>query len=148
MNITFYINSSERDRISKSLSSPLSLSGSLKDECSVMNPIILVNTSNLSMYNYCYIPEFGRYYFISDMSAVRTGLWRVSLSVDVLMSFKSDILASSCIIEKQALHTRSNMLINDGSYINQVDTFNEIVQFSGGFNTNGEFVLVTAGAIG
>ena len=147
MNITFYKNSSEKEKIGKSLSSGLTLSGNLHDECSITSPSILVEATSLVDYNYCYIPEFKRYYFISDITSVRNNLWRVSLKCDVLESFKSDILNSSCIINKQSNTGKSNSLFDDGSYVNEVDTFNEIAEFSSGFNESGEFILLTAGAI-
>lgn len=146
MNITFYKNSSEKEKIGKSLSSGLTLSGNLRDECSITSPSILVEATSLVDYNYCYIPEFKRYYFISDIVSVRNNLWRVSLKCDVLESFKSDILNSSCIVNKQQNQSYSNN-IDDGSYINRVDNFIEIANYQDGFNADGEFILLTAGAI-
>lgn len=146
MNITFYKNSSEKEKIGKSLSSGLTLSGNLRDECSITSPSILVEATSLVDYNYCYITEFKRYYFISDIVSVRNNLWRVSLKCDVLESFKSDILNSSCIVNKQQNQSYSNN-IDDGSYINRVDSFIEIANYQDGFNSNGEFILLTAGAI-
>ena len=146
MNITFYKNSSEKEKIGKSLSSGLTLSGNLRDECSITSPSILVEATSLVDYNYCYIPEFKRYYFISDIVSVRNNLWRVSLKCDVLESFKSDILKSSCIVNKQQNQSYSNN-IDDGSYINRVDSFIEIANYQNGFNADGEFILLTAGAI-
>ena len=146
MNITFYKNSSEKEKIGKSLSSGLTLSGNLRDECSITSPSILVESTSLVDYNYCYIPEFKRYYFISDIVSVRNNLWRVSLKCDVLESFKSDILKLSCIVDKQQNQSYSNN-IDDGSYINKADSFIEIANYQNGFNSSGEFILITAGAI-
>ena len=146
MQIEFYKNSSEKNKIGKSLSNKLTLSGNLRDECSITSPSILVEATSLVDYNYCYIPEFKRYYFISDITSVRNNLWRVSLKCDVLESFKSDILNSSCIVKKQQNQSYSNN-IDDGSYINRVDNFIEIANYQNGFNADGEFILLTAGAI-
>ena len=146
MQIKFYKNSSEKNKIGKSLSSGLTLNGNLRDECSITSPSILVEATSLVDYNYCYIPEFKRYYFISDITSVRNNLWRVSLKCDVLESFKSDILNSSCIVKKQQNQSYSNN-IDDGSYINRVDNFIEIANYQNGFNADGEFILLTAGAI-
>ena len=146
MQINFYKNSSEKNKIGKSLSSGLTLSGNLRDECSITSPSILVEATSLVDYNYCYIPEFKRYYFISDITSVRNNLWRVSLKCDVLESFKSDILKLSCIVDKQQNQSYNNN-IDDGSYINRADSFVEIANYQNGFNSSGEFILITAGAI-
>lgn len=147
MKIKFYKNSSEKNKIGKSLSSELTLNGNLRDECSITSPSILVEATSLVDYNYCYIPEFKRYYFISDITSVRNGLWRVSLKCDVLESFKSRILASSCIVDKQYNLSNANRYLDDGSYVIQSDTTTEIKKFSNGFNSSGDFILITAGAI-
>ena len=146
MQINFYKNSSEKNKIGKSLSSGLTLNGNLRDECSITSPSILVEATSLVDYNYCYIPEFKRYYFISDITSVRNNLWRVSLKCDVLESFKTDILKLSCIVDKQQNQSYSNN-IDDGSYINRADSFVEIANYQNGFNSSGEFILITAGAI-
>ena len=146
MQIKFYKNSSEKNKIGKSLSSELTLNGNLRDECSITSPSILVEATSLVDYNYCYIPEFKRYYFISDITSVRNNLWRVSLKCDVLESFKKDILNLSCIVDKQQNQSYSNN-IDDGSYINRADSFVEIANYQNGFNSSGEFILITAGAI-
>lgn len=146
MKIEFYKNSSEKNKIGKSISNKLTLSGNLRDECSITSPSILVESTSLVNYNYCYIPEFKRYYFISDIVSVRNNLWRVSLKCDVLESFKSDILKLSCIVDKQQNQSYNNN-IDDGSYINRADSFVEIANYQNGFNSSGEFILITAGAI-
>lgn len=147
MNIKFYYNSSEKNKIGKSLSKTLSLTGNLHEECSVTNPVILVEGKSFIDYNYCYIEEFKRYYFITDIVSVRTDLWRISLSIDVLESFKSEILNLSCIIDKQQYSSNYSRFLDDGSYINEVRTFIEIANFQNGFNDDGEFILLTAGSI-
>ena len=146
MQIEFYKNSSEKNKIGKSISNKLTLSGNLRDECSITSPSILVESTSLVDYNYCHIPEFKRYYFISDIVSVRNNLWRVSLKCDVLESFKSDILKLSCIVDKQQNQSYNNN-IDDGSYINRADSFVEIANYQNGSNSSGEYILITAGAI-
>ena len=146
MEIDFYKNISEKNKIGKKLLNKLTLNGNLREESSVINPTILVEHSNLSVYNYAYIPNFNRYYFVSEITSVRNDLWRVSLKCDVLESFKKDILNLSCIVDKQQNQSYSNN-IDDGSYINRADSFVEIANYQNGFNSSGEFILITAGAI-
>ena len=38
----------------------------LKEGCSVENPILVLTGNNFT-YNYAYISDFGRYYFVTDI---------------------------------------------------------------------------------
>ena len=68
--------------------------GGVTYKCNLIEPtsftapdIALVVPAKPTGYNYAFIPEFSRYYFVTDW-AFSAGLWRASLSVDVLASFK------------------------------------------------------------
>ena len=50
--------------------------------------------------NYVYIPDFNRYYFINDITSVRQNLWRLSLHVDVLMSYKNEINNTNAFVSR------------------------------------------------
>lgn len=146
MNINFYFNTSAKNAIGKSLTNELSLTGTLRDECSIINPEFMVEAANLSSYNYCYIPQFNRYYFVNNIISVRNNLWRVILHVDVLESFKSEILNRSVIVDRQTQLLNSNSLFDDGSYFNQANVQIEVASFTNNFSDKGEFILLTAGA--
>lgn len=70
----------------------------LKDNCSVTSPVIELQgvSSDITKYNYAYIPDFKRYYRVTDWSAVK-GIWIASLSVDALASFRGGILSSTTV---------------------------------------------------
>ena len=65
----------------------------LKNGTSIVNPTIqlqLAFNSDYSNYNYCHIPDFGRFYYIRDL------VWNNSIAEfvlvsDIMASFKSDI---------------------------------------------------------
>ena len=66
-------------------------------KCNLIEPtsftapdIALAVPAKPTSFNYAYIPEFSRYYYIQDW-AYSAGLWRASLSVDVLASYKDYI---------------------------------------------------------
>lgn len=69
---------------------PPKLSGVLREECSIESPVITMQYDPRGL-NYAYIPEFGRYYFITDITVLRENLFQVSMHVDVLMSFNAQI---------------------------------------------------------
>lgn len=57
-----------------------------------------VLTDILLQANYCYIPDFKRYYFIKDIISVGKYLWRINMTTDSLMSYKDEILNLSCFV--------------------------------------------------
>ncbi len=98
MQITLYNTSSENNAIHKNLSSGVTFTGDIRGtgEVDVVRPEILIE-SNVYGYNYAYIPDFGRYYFIREITQERTGLSSVRLKSDPLMSFQADVLALPAI---------------------------------------------------
>lgn len=147
MQIILYKNNSEPERFTKSISGSLTLSGTVRGETNVINPEILIEGSPEdfpSDYNYAYIPEFERYYFINEVTAFRNNVTVLFMHVDVLMSFKEDILSNSAIVDKQAL--AGNIYLNDGSWMHESREFYTIKSFQNGFNDDGEYILITAGA--
>ena len=147
MNITLYTTTSENNRVDKQLRNPISMTGKLKEESNVIDPVILFEVGNISGYNYCYIEDFGRYYFITEITSVRNGLWKVSLHVDVLFTYRTQIKKLSAVIDKQEGTNYTSDLYNDGSFRIREDNFIEVKEYSNGFNDAGEFILLTAGAI-
>lgn len=99
--IKFYNTKDENYVINKELSEEITKTGTIKDDSSILTPTITVKKDlNLIGKNYCYIASFKRFYFITDI--VITGVEMiVSLKVDVLESFKKDILASTQVITRQ-----------------------------------------------
>jgi hypothetical protein len=94
----------------------------LKDNCSVVNPTLKINESmatNVFDWNYCYIHEFRRYYFISDWYW-ELGIWVAELQVDVLASFKTLIGLHTFYILRAQQDSGGNTLydgnIVDGTY--------------------------------
>lgn len=144
MDITFYINNSEKNKISKNLTNNTHISGTLRNETGVMNPVILIHSVNPTKFNYVYIPEFNRYYFITDMVSIRTDIWQIKLHVDVLMSFKNSLKNVKVILNDSEVEGADNYLTGEQWVTNVKDTTN-IVNFPNGLLDNGEYILITAG---
>ena len=66
MKVILYYNKSEEMRVDKELDELLVINGTLRDECSIETPVILIETTPeiMSTCNYMYIEEFNRYYFV------------------------------------------------------------------------------------
>lgn len=148
MDIVLYVNNSERQAINKTLTNGLTLTGSLRNESSVINPIILIEATNPSSYNYAYIPEFNRYYFITDIVSIRTNLWRIQMSVDVLMSFQQSILNLDVIVSDASHGDNESPTYMTGKvWQTTVKTKTDVITFPSGLLDNGEYILITSGGV-
>lgn len=144
MEITLCVNTSEKNKIGKNLTSMKVFSGVLREETSVTSPVVLMELENPSGYNYAYIPEFCRYYFIRDMVSVRKGLWRISMQVDVLESFKNYILELGVILSDSE-NTGSENYLSGDVWKTKVKEKTNIINFPSGLSETGYFILITAG---
>lgn len=95
---------------------PLVIEGSLIYEQSISSPKFTVK-GDISGYNYCYIPAFNRFYYIKDKQINGADIMTIPLEVDVLQSFKDEILACNCILERQ--RTITNKYFNDSTWWTQ-----------------------------
>lgn len=145
MEVVFYYNLSDDRAINKSLVQPTSFEGVMRDEVNIMNPVVRFENQEILRYNYAYIPEFQRYYSIQDKVCYRQGVWDVTFDVDVLMSFRGDIMALTAIVDKQSGQDIGDEYIDDGSLVTENVMFKTVYNFSNGFNDEGEYILITAG---
>lgn len=101
MNIYLYVSSAETNEFPKVLPEPTILTGALRDSCSILDPVIRLTGFNPSaQYNYCYIPDFGRYYFITSADVIRTGVIDYTMHVDVLNSWAAALYEQEAVIAR------------------------------------------------
>ena len=147
MEIKLYKTSSPRKKLVKELTDGITLVGTLRAQSSVMSPTFTVQDTAVVGYNYCYIPDFGRWYYINGIDALRSNLYELSLGIDVLMTYAAEIRNNYAIVDKvESLGTAYNY-INDGSWVNTNRMKQSIINFATGFNDTGEFILITAGGM-
>lgn len=143
MKIEFYTNLSDPDTLEKNISKVLELNGTLRDECNIENPIINIENNGIVGANYCYIPEFNRYYYIEDQTLVRNDIVRLSLKVDVLYTYKEQIKALNVIINNSS--SSFDNYLSSELWVAKVKTSTDVINFPNGFNNSGEYILITAG---
>lgn len=150
MDITLYNNASEPNEINKALTQIDVVSAVIKGDISYEDPLIILSYAGevTDDINYFKIPELNRCYFITDIKNLTGGRYQVQGRVDVLESFKNEILSLSAIVDKSNIVADVNMYLDDGSYIIENKEFNTVINFSTGFNEAGEYILITAGGGG
>lgn len=144
MNITFYKNYSEKNHLDKNLTQMGTISGTLREDCSVINPVIKIESFSgfdLTQCNYCYIPDFGRYYFINNIKCVGK-LFEIEAHVDVLSTYKTAIRNNKAIVSRQ--QNEYNLYLQDGAIKTYAFPHMQVAQFGGGF-TNFNLILSVSG---
>ena len=149
MNITLYKTKSANNVINKKLVSEKNLGNNciLADSTSVTSPTVIIggitSLDSISDYNYAYIPQCHRYYYINDIIALSGGRVKLLLSVDVLKTYASDILASTQLLTRQKNQGKmylanADWTVDERTYLRS-QYFNEN-HFS---SQNDSFVLIT-----
>lgn len=134
--INLYQNSAEVNRVDKGqfLVGVGTLSGALREECSMLTPSIVYQSSDVPTFNYVYIPIFNRYYYVTSLSSVSKNVWRMELNCDVLMTYKNEILLLQGVIGRQEIDF--NPLLVDNELPTQNNPIVEVIDIpSDAFNT-------------
>lgn len=147
MEVQFYYNQSDSRVINKHLVEMDNnvFEGVPRGDVSVMNPVIRFENDGILRFNYAYVPELQRYYSVVDRTAFRDGVWDITFAVDVLMSFRRDIMNLSVVVDKQSMGRNGDEYIDDGSLVSENVMFQNLYEFPNGFNDTGEYILITAG---
>lgn len=143
--IKFQTSNSDKRCLDKNITDNFELTGTLRNECSILNPIILIEKKlgDLANCNYMTIESFGnRSYFINDIISIRNGLVEVHGHVDVLSTYKDGIRKNSGITYRQ--ETDWNLYLDDGSFKAYQNPRIQLKEFPTGFTVE-RFVLAVAG---
>lgn len=146
MQVNLYYTNDDEHKLHKTLTSIHNCPGSLKDSCSLMEPVILLETAEAtaSRANYMSITDLDieRYYFIRDWVMYREGLVEVHAELDVLMTYEQEIRDLQCTIARNEVDADSYLY--DENY--KIDAYSNIVtkEFPNGFD-NESIILLTVG---
>ena len=113
------------------------------EDSSVINPtFIFTSATNILNANYIFVPDFGRYYYITNQIVSKNRI-HINCHVDVLMSFSKSIKESWAILERQ--EKEFDLYLNDS--LIPLENPNDIrtINFPSGFNEGSEFILIIAG---
>lgn len=144
MTITLYQTSSENNVVDKTITGGIVLTGTLRQETSVLSPSIrIVTNTNISGYNYAYISEFGRFYYIKEIVTVRSGVWDVGFRCDVLMTYKTQIRGLTAVVERQ--ENQYNAYVNDPEFILMNKKRIQTKEFPYGFSQLQHYIIAISG---
>ena len=117
--LELYNNTSEDNRVDKTnyLTKVGELAGVLREESSLVEMSLTLELEELPLFNYVYIEQLNRYYYVTDIVSVKYKLWTISLSVDVLMSYKNALLSCSAFVDR-----------NENSYDNTIIDKKRVIQ--------------------
>ena len=115
MNVQVGTCASEKRALDKNFSAVISVSGTLRNQSNVVNPSIELHCAvgTIATCNYMVISEFGRKYYITDMTALGEELTLVSGHCDVLSTYASQIRMNRAIVSRSATQGNWNLYLTD-----------------------------------
>lgn len=107
----------------------LTVEGKLLFDQDMLTPKFVLQADTLA-YNYCYIPDFGRFYYVTKQLIKTGSLTEIHLQCDVLQSWKTQILSNKAVIERSADNDNVNMYFSDNMYWTQANKEVKTVPFT------------------
>lgn len=106
----------------------LTVEGKLMFDQDMMTPKFVLEADTLA-YNYCYIPDFGRFYYVTKQLIKTGSLTEIHLQCDVLQSWKTQILSNKAVVERSANDSNVNAYFSDSMYWTQANKEVKTVPF-------------------
>ena len=116
-NINLYKNKSEKIKLVKDIELIKSVEGVFRESISIIEPIFTLelNQNEAFNFNYVYIEQFNRYYYVVDVICVASNLYEIRCYLDVLMSYKDGILNQTCVVDRS--ESDGNPYIDDKNLV-------------------------------
>ena len=139
--IKTFVYDGEPNRVNKTLQENEEYTGALNVTFNVLTPVVRFRTRTPVSFNYVYIESLHRYYFVSELTQ-DGDICTVRLRVDVLMSYKEKILATSATLVKG---NNVNKFISNRNNVYDVRPKTKKINFPnmGLLNEAGTVVMVT-----
>lgn len=107
MIVNFYNAKIKKNELDKTLGTATVKSCELKNGSSIEDPVLyMTHDADLFAMNYVYIPDFGRYYFISGREIAEHTEY-ITCHVDVLKTYANDIKNSNGIATRSQYYNRN-----------------------------------------
>lgn len=147
MELKLYKTQSAKNEIGKVLTDEITMSINLRRGFDIFNPSLTLEAPqgvNFYDYNYLYLADLDRYYFINSVASANFKVWVLSCTVDVLETYKAEILAAN---------VRYWRGIKTGDYItadldSRIDSTITVFESDGGFTGGESMIMATIGEEG
>ena len=137
-----YKNTSDDRLVDKSISKLHEVTVSYKDDTNMITPTIkLANFSGAFSANYVYLSDFGRYYFVTEITASQQHIY-MTLECDELYTYRAQLRTCDAIVKRQ--QNLFDLYLDDEKFNAEAYGRIQTKRFSGGFTKNA-FVLAVAG---
>lgn len=110
MTAILYNNVSDNREINKNITEISTIDLTLYLDTNVLNPVFKVKTFNNNG-NYLYVPALNRYYYINNYTLSNQCVY-LHCSVDVLMTYKNQILNNTYLIKRNEF-LKDNRLVDN-----------------------------------
>lgn len=141
MTVIFYKYNDIKNKINKTLENGLTVNDVvIQNDFDITAFELLIKNSDFNPeYNYCYIQDLGRYYFIESVERMNGSIYKIRLTVDVLKSFSTQIENINAVITKSENP--------DDNFVDCEKSENytsEVINLTDNFNHSGNLILVTS----
>lgn len=143
MLMKLYTTKTPNNTIGKVLENETEYNIKFKSQADRTKPVVVLMSETMIDFNYAYIPDFNRYYFVESIEVTPNKIYNISLRCDVLESFKNDILASSGFVNQQ---TTPNKYYNS-DYQTEIKKEVDVIKSNVTLDTTKSTILVTIGGI-
>jgi hypothetical protein len=99
--IDFYNYPNRTDTVNKTLTGGTLLQGLLFNGVSVLHPVLKVRTGDFFSFNYCFIHELNRYYYVDSFNVVEKNVYELHLTVDVLKTYETEIMNATGTVDER-----------------------------------------------
>jgi hypothetical protein len=145
MLLILYRTESGANVINKTLEDAINIQITVRNDFDIINPqlkLSKIDGVNFQDYNYCYIPDLNRYYFINSVVAINADIFNFECECDVLETYKADILLSNARFKRK---------IKQGDYIDpdfeyRINADITTHESNKGFTGDDTMILTTVGS--
>ena len=114
-NLKIYVNKSDHNIINKNIELISELNCTFKNDIDILKPRLIIK--NYVSGNYCFISDFNRFYYITDIILLKGDVYQLNCTVDVLKTYANEL-------ENSDYYSDDGILIAIENEINFSDVYN------------------------